>query len=404
MKPRNLFNKLTILFCALVPLLSMKYKFHFIPISADFILGGFMIVTGFIALVTDFKNSELPGFMKNNKMRLLTLLILLFVALSFFSYTYARTKTPVITESLRFLEYVLIFYLMLALTDRTSIDRCINVFYGAMILASLYGVIQFVFNLSAFTAGGFWGRGRSYATFVNPNYWGAAVNLVIFYPIIHIIEKKNIKQNIALLILFFFNLFMTSTRGSWIGFGLALLAMGFIRYRKMVYVSIGLFVSMVVLPITRHRFLQILNISERFKLWRTGILMFQDYKLRGVGNGNYIFEYKHYVYWHKKLFLGRTQFSLHNSYLKMFVELGVFGGILFLSIYLLLFKMVYDLYAVMKQHKQWTLAFICFGFSYLVQNLSNNLMFIPQLNVFVWMMSALLLKSMYYQDPKYFQK
>lgn len=408
MKINKLFNSTIILFCALVPLFSMKTKIGPIPVSADFILGSIIIFCGLIMMLNNGQKKDLAWILKDRKLKILTILAAAFSIIAFLSVLYARNKGAVITEGLRFLEYVFLFYLILGFTDNDTIKKSLKVFYVVMIIASCYGVVQYIFNLPdlsshiLFSAGGFWGRGRVSATFANPNYWGAAVNLVIFYPIVNIIEKRNIRVNIPIFLLFFFNMFFTSTRGSWIGFGLGLLAMGFIRYKKLVGISIALFLSMFILPITRARFLQMLNINERMKLYRTGLLMFRDNVLKGVGNGNYIFEYKHYVYWHKELFLGRDKFSIHNSYLKMFVELGVFGGILFVSIYVLLFKIISDIYKETKENKQWTLSFLCFGFSYLIQNLSNNLMFIPQLNVFVWLISALLIKGVYLQNKDYF--
>lgn len=403
MKLHKCFNFFVVIFCALVPLLPMKEKVGPIPLSADFIIGSVIILCGFLIILKSKSAKDFSWVFNSKRLVILTILICAFSVLAFLSVLYARNKGAVITEGLRFLEYVLIFYMILGLSDQKTINKCLKIFYYSMIIASICGVMQFIFKFDKFPAGVILGKGRLYATFVNPNYWGAAVNLVIFYPIINIIERKKIKLNILLFLLFFFNLFLSATRGSWIGFGLGLLALGFIKYRRLVWISIGLFLSMFILPITRTRLLQMFNINERIKLLRTGLLMFRDNTLKGVGNGNYIFEYKHYVYWHKELFLGRDKFSLHNSYLKMFVELGVFGGILFIAIYALLFKIIYDIYKATIHNKQWTLAFICFAFSYLVQNLSNNLMFIPQLNVFVWIISALLIKGMHLQDKNYFK-
>jgi O-antigen ligase len=79
----------------------------------------------------------------------------------------------------------------------------------------------------------------------------------------------------------------------------------------------------------------------------------------------------------------------------MFAELGIFGGISFVLMYCGVFNLVYRVYKESNKYKYVALAFIIFGAAYMFQNLSNNLVFIPQLNVFVWMISGLLYKGLY---------
>lgn len=397
---KKIFNNTLLLFCIIVPLISIKVKVSFIPLSPDFIIGGILIFEGVLILIQTKKRKEnFIEILNNKSLKFLTIFVLIFTLIAFGSIIYANNKGAAIAEGIRFLEYILIFYFTIIIVDGVTIKKAFKLFYISMIIASSYGVLQYLFNLSEFPVGGFWGRGRVYATFVNPNYWGAAINMVIFYPLINILEKKKIVNNLLVFILFFFNLFFTSTRGSWIGFGIGLLVIGIIKYKKLVIYSLGLFLAMVVLPITRNRFLEMLNISERFTLWKTGFYMFKDHLLLGVGNGNYIFEYKNYVKnIHKELFLGRSKFSVHNSYLKMFLELGIFGGLAFIMVYLSLFNLVYMVYKHSKKYKKYALAFLGFGISYLLQNLSNNLAFIPQLNIFPWLIVALLYKGLYIEQ------
>jgi putative inorganic carbon (hco3(-)) transporter len=263
-----------------------------------------------------------------------------------------------------------------------------------MILASLFGIAQYVYNDMTFWNGGFWGRGRVYSTFVNPNYWGAAMNLVIFYPILNILEKRNVKVNIGIFVIFFFNLFFSSTRGSWLGFVMGLGLIGVLKNRKLIYYGLGILGGMVLLPITRNRFLEVMDISARINVWKTGFYMFMDHFWLGVGNGNYLYEYKRYVKeLHPELYMHKTIYSVHNSYLKMFAELGVFGGMTFTMMYLNLFGLVCYVYKFSLKYKRCALAFLCFGVTYLFQNLMNDLIFIPQLNVFVWVIAALLVKG-----------
>ena len=357
-----------------------------------------MIVCGFVGLIVMLlKREKILMLFSEGSIKFLTVFIILFMIISFSSIVYADNKAKAISEGLRFLEYIMIFYFIVILCDSKTIDRSFKLFYIIMLIASCYGVLQFVFKWpSDYSAGGLLGRGRIFATFVNPNYWGAAINLVIFYPLINLFERKN-KNNIydiIALAIFFFNLFFSSTRGSWLGFVLGVFTLGLIKYRKQATYALGIIFAMLLLPITRTRFLDLFNVTERFNLWKTGIYMFKDNFWFGVGNGNYISEYRNYVVIkHKELYLGKKEFSVHNSYLKMLAELGIFGGITFTIIYMSIFYISFRIYKESIKYKQYALAFLGFGVSYLFQNFSNNLIFIPQLNVFTWILCAMLYKG-----------
>ncbi|HAZ36348.1 MAG TPA: hypothetical protein DCY71_00635, partial [Clostridiaceae bacterium] len=86
--------------------------------------------------------------------------------------------------------------------------------------------------------------------------------------------------------------------------------------------------------------------------------------------------------------------STHNSYIKIMAELGILGIVSFLGVYLSLAHLTYVVYKNSKtKYKNIALAGLGFWGAYLFQNFFNNLMFIPQLNVFVWILTALLYKG-----------
>lgn len=401
---KRLFNIILYSFFMIVPLMPLKVKVSFIPVSADFILGGLAIVVGLIyACIAFFKNKKAFDIFKDRKVIFLTISIIVFVVISLVSTLYAVNKPAAVAETIRFLEYAAIFYLILLISDDQFIKKGLILFYIVMIFASLFGIIQFAFNLSGFHDVGVpFGRGRIYSTFENPNYWGAAVNLVIFVPIIDLIEGKmfNKLYDYIAIIIFMFNLILSFTRGSWVGFALGIVTLFAIRYRKaLISVPCGIAVLLAV-PSTRGRIFSIFNPDnltnmERLKLWKTGLIMFKDHFWTGVGNGNYLYRYKEYIIKYRDLYLGRNQFSVHNSFIKMFAELGIFGGISFILIYASLAYIIYKSYKYSKKYKLYILAFIAFLITYYFQNLFNNLMFIPQLNVFVWIIAAMLFKGTY---------
>jgi O-antigen ligase len=211
-------------------------------------------------------------------------------------------------------------------------------------------------------------------------------------------KRDMVKLDVAALILFLFNLIFCSTRASWMGFALGVVVVCFIRYRKkVVYFLLGI-AAVFVIQGVRNRIFDMFNIKERLSLWKTGLYMFRDNFFTGVGNGNYIFRYGEYIKRYKELDLGRLQFSVHNSYIKMFAELGIFGGIFFTVMYVSLFNLVLRAYRYSRKYELHALAFIGFAVAYLFQNFFNNLVFIPQLNVFVWIVGALLYKGLYLES------
>lgn len=404
----KLFNIVMYCFFMIVPLIPLKTKRSIFPISADFVIGGIAIFIGVINVYIKYrKDKDSLKILKDRNIRFLSIIIIFFVCLSLFSITYAKNKTAVVAETMRFLEYVALFYMVLVSSDEKFIRRGLTLFFMSMIFASFFGVFQLIFNTSTFGMGGYSGRGRVYATFENPNYWGAAINMVIFYPIINFIEDKehNKAYDIGLIILFAINLIFSFTRGSWMGFACGLLLLAVLRYRKALFaVPVGV-IAAYVIPFTRSRFLSIFNPnyttnSERIKFWKTGIMMFKDHFWKGVGNGNYLTWYRKYAENHPELNVDGRTFTVHNSYIKMFAELGIFGGISFALIYLTLFYSCYNAYKHTKKYKVALIAFMGFWATYLCQNFFNNLMFIPQLNVFAWLITAMLYKGVYIENQE----
>lgn len=407
MKLKNYFNILIYSFLLIVPLIPLKAKVLFFPLSADFIIGGFAILVGVIDLIMNYKKNDAKFLIfKDKKVRVLTILIIVFILMSIFSLFYASSKTAVISETMRFMEYVIIFYLILINADTKFVNRGMMLFYISMLVSAAYGIFQFAFNLSSFEVGSYVNRGRVYATFDNPNYWGAAVNLIIFFPLISYIENKKDRKiyNVVIFIMLLANLILSFTRGSWLGFALGLLFLAVIKYRKWLLAIPFVAGGSMLIPFIRERLLSILQFQDttlgRIKLWKTGWYMFKDHFWLGVGNGNFLTYYPEYIKKHPTLTVYKNQATVHNSYLKMFAELGIFGGLIFTGIYGMMFYMTYSLLKKTKKYKVHVLAFLGFLIAYLFQNLLNNLMFIPQLNVFVWIITAMLYKGVYLENKE----
>lgn len=403
MKLRNIFNIILFAFIMIVPLIPIKYKVYFFPMSADFILGGLLIFVGILCVLENYINGKKKyEVMDNVYIKILSVVMAFFILLSIFSVSYASHKVVAISETIRFMEYALIFYLILMIVDELTVERCFKVFYFTMIFAALFGVAQFLFGWSSFMSDSYFNKGRIFSTFVNPNYWGAAINSVIFYPIVRLLDNKGVNRKIDLMIflIFLFNLFFTVTRSSWLGFIIGLVLICLIRYRKKLWYILSLVVVTVLIPSFRNKLITNIFLNERLKLWGSGLKMFKSNLLKGVGNGNYIFNYSFYVKGNLSSSSYRPKLSVQNSYIKVLAELGIFGGIAFTVIYSAIFTYGYVIYNKSLKYRYIALSFVGFGAAYLFQNFFNNLAFIPQLNVFVWILGGLLIKGFYLEKNK----
>jgi O-antigen ligase len=150
-------------------------------------------------------------------------------------------------------------------------------------------------------------------------------------------------------------LFLTYTRSGWIGFGLAVLVMGALRHRKLILAAPVLLVAAAIaLPgatdKVQKRFGDLTSQSEAASenswSWRTGqwrkMLPYgTDKPLTGEGFGRYSeLTVKRFGYQDRQYptivvdsegHLSKG-FSAHNDYVKMFVELGVPGLVLWTAV------------------------------------------------------------------------
>jgi putative inorganic carbon (HCO3(-)) transporter len=138
---------------------------------------------------------------------------------------------------------------------------------------------------------------------------------------------------------------------------------------------------------------------SRVTLWKTGWVMFQDNPVLGVGVGNYLDRYSDYVEIHPELFLGHDRYSVHNSYLKVMAETGIIGIFTFMLVYFLYYYHLVRFYFTQdKVGKLVAVALLIGSITFILQNTSNNLIFIPQMNIIFWMVSGLVFNYLHQRN------
>ncbi|RDI40156.1 O-antigen ligase family protein [Falsibacillus pallidus] len=372
-----------------------------------------------------------------------------FLVISIISMVKAVSYGPAVMEIARYLSYVFMFFIVAKVQFTKEQYRNFALSFGAAaLLVGLFGVFQYIFNFSLNKAGLYAlqeAKGRVDSTLINPNYYAGYLNIVI--PSLFLFSVVYFKNKTAQLLMFVFyaiyvvNVILTYTRSAWMtmaaGFILVILIMPktFVRNFFKPHILLAFIVMLVgvyFMPDVQSRTNSALYAMEelvfkkhsgavsngehadgdnndepeveqspedattnkalvsRVTLWKTGWVMFKDNPILGVGMGNYYVRYKDFVTKYPELDIGYDEYSVHNSYLKVAAETGIFGILAFLMIYV-----VYYLRLAVLYFRQDTLGKVVAaglfvgGATFMVQNLSNNLIFIPQLNVIFWILAGL---------------
>src|SRR5699024_8714209 len=217
--------------------------------------------------------------------------------------------------------------------DRHKLELLLKAIIFTTTILCLYGLYQFIFGVSineGWTDTAFGANVvRIYSTFGNPNVFGEYLVLtipIIFGFFIH--EEKHISKffHFLILVLAIANLFMTFSRGSILGLIIALFIIIVLKMPE--YLPIGLILMVLVLFFLPQSLLErILSIfsrkdtstSYRRAIYGGSINMLRNYHIQGVGLGQFKQIYKLYA------FKDAISFHAHNTYLMIYIELGILG-------------------------------------------------------------------------------
>ncbi|WP_050616529.1 O-antigen ligase family protein [Bacillus testis] len=302
-------------------------------------------------------------------------------------------------------------------------------------------------------------KGRVGSTLLNPNYYSALMNFIIpsflLLAVVYFKDKKMQLLFFAFYAIFIVNLILTYTRAAWVTMACAFILIILImpkRFLKnlfkwhIIVAFIVLLAGVWFMPDVQSRTSSAIYAAQklvfpdndplvgapddsgddsdlaetdediekelekkandentekalvsRTTLWKTGLYMYKDNPVIGVGVGNYYDRYSDVVEKYPELNIGHDTYSVHNSYLKVMAETGTIGILTFLSIYAVYFYYLIRLY--FKQNNELgkvVAAGLAVGsVCYMVQNVSNNIIFIPQLNVIFWLVSGLAIAFLY---------
>lgn len=317
-----------------------------------------------------------------NEMRIPKIYLYFFLILAYFSTSlyYSIDKAGSFEEIVRLISIVGICPLVYEVTrNERDLKRFLK-FYGlSVIVPMLVGFTQILFFRDEIT---YYGYPRVIGTFNHPSAFGDYIVLFCIFFLgffFYFVEKKKFKtkRKITLILLLLGALlFLTFTRGSWLGFVLVTLLMTFVKNKRFFFkYLITLSIILLVLsPFIIQRLLgevgntgvQVVDIGGNLEV--TGSYasrltftlyainnMFLDSPITGKGLGSFFYHYAPLNF--------HIQVETHNDLAKILGETGIIGGILYLGIFFYLIKASYKLYKRKSDPLSKTIYLIAFTMS-----------------------------------------
>ncbi|MBU1421110.1 O-antigen ligase family protein [Patescibacteria group bacterium] len=209
---------------------------------------------------------------------------------------------------------------------------------------------------------------RILGTFSHPNLFAYYLIIPITLSVLLLLisdKKKTLNIFlIALLPIFTILLLLTYTRGAWLALLIIILLIGIIKYRKLLLITFVccLFIYFTIEPIN----LRVNNtfsdkydsISWRIELWKDSLKYARQKIILGYGTGTA----EELILQKRGHQFGST--ASHNDYIKIFLENGLLGLILYLSIIISLLFQLFKNYISLNQPSLKILTLIIIGITF----------------------------------------
>jgi len=236
---------------------------------------------------------------------------------------------------------------------------------------------------------------RISSSFVHSNDFGAYIITVLpltFLIFSSLISKRKKLTILPVILLGFYCLLRTSSRGAWLGFLVAIIIYFFIYKKKVaLLIPVALLVIIMIMPQGYERITSLFRqeqntVWERTKLWQGAWGMIKEHPILGLGVNTFSKNFPQY----KPVDYPDLRYA-HNSYLQMWAEIGLLGLIIFLAIPLtILAKAFRGIKKKIKASPQGLtlLGAICGYVGFLVQSGMDNNLFSLVLTTLFWVFTA----------------
>ena len=321
-------------------------------------------------LISDFK-------LKENKTFFLTYILFIIVAIpSFFT---ALNPSLVVVEFFRILNtFFAIFFLTNILSDHFNEIKQ-YLFIGIVILLAIENLEIIISIKNKFKSGGFVLRDKAYQGLTG-NINIAAFSILIKIPILYYLysNRKSLLENLIYLLILALSLisiYFIQSRASFLALIIVFLGILIFEFKKLnlkkssflgVIAFLFLFLSLTTKGINNKSIIdRFSNLNQdasanlRLRYYTNGINHIIEHPFYGCGLGNW--KIQSIAYESKVLKNYQVSYHMHNDFLQFGAELGLFGMVFYVSIFLILILKLFKIYLKSKE----TLPFIL-GLSLLV--------------------------------------
>ncbi|MBC2399553.1 O-antigen ligase family protein [Clostridium tetanomorphum] len=406
----NLGNKilslLLYLYILLLPLLPSKFKIKNIPFNGDILLACIILVYLFTIII--FRDSR-KRFMKGLKdffTNYLSIFITILALIMFISVSYAGDKKIALGESIRFLTYIVLYFIIkYELNKKAITDNILKLYLGVTTIINLVGIVECINGIGFVDKSEHGVRIRIFSTLENSNNLGVFMVIAIFPLIMLALNEKKRKKKLFFSLLAFLaliNLILSLSRNAWAGFAIGCLVLAFIYSWKILIGFLGLGGISLFIPQISNRLIEFTDKSQnlsRVKLWDIAFMMIKDHPIKGVGNGNYRVFYEKYKlkYKNKIEYYPTDNFHTHNIFLKIQSELGIFGTIAFIAMIVSIISRVIIFLRTTKDkvYKTFYKGFLASLIAFICMNFIDNFFSAPKVIAFFWLLIAVFEGVMY---------
>jgi O-antigen ligase len=378
---------------------------------ADCILA--LILFGYFVKLLTSKECRIRFFsgIRNFLTNYLTIFMSILAIMMLVSVSYAVDKKLALSESFRFISYIILFFMIkYEWNKRELLNGILGSYICTNVIICVYGIYQ------NFTGFGLSNQFKNYgyakfkitATMDNPNNLAAFLILAIFPMIMLTVYEKRKERKLfyfLLAVLMLLNLTFTGSRNAIVGVVIGMVILVVMYSLKFLLPLCVIAGASLFIPEIRERIMAIndpVQNQSRIYLWKIAQKMIKDHPLFGVGNGNYVSLYDKYtnIYPQYK-FYGYREWPCHNSYLKMETELGIIGGVSFVAVILSSLIKVKSFVDTTKSkfYKYFYIGFLASMAAFYVMNLVDNLFFVPKTTTYFWILLAVS-QGMMYREKK----
>ncbi len=287
------------------------------------------------------------------------------------SLTWAAQHDAAFTEWRTLLLEPILFYVVLrtSIHDRLLLLRLVDALLIAGIVVAVIGLFQFINGQAIITAEN--GARRLASVYGSPNnvglFLGRCIPFLLAFTLVRVDLRRRIFAGVGLIILVLAAALSQSAGALFLGIPAATAAVLLLIYGKrrgliallgLAAVGLGGF----ALALRSERFAHVLDFSEgtnffRIRVWASALEMIHDHPITGLGLDQFLYVYRgRYIMpdaWQEP-----NLSHPHNFLLDFWVQLGIFGVVIFLGIQVFFWKHAGQLYRSFKSRDSLMFALI----------------------------------------------